>query len=41
MTLLEEHHDAFSLCDETGICPQIRVYLKLPNEVPFFVTYMW
>ena len=38
--LIEEHHDRFSLGDETGTCPQAEVHFKLCDEVPFF-AHMW
>ena len=33
--LIEENHGTFSLCDETGTCPQVKTYLKLHAEVSF------
>ena len=33
----DHFHDAFSLRDEIGTCPFIKVHLKLKNETPFFV----
>ena len=30
-------HDVFSLRDEIGTCPFIKVHLKLKDENPFFV----
>ena len=33
----DNFHDAFSLRDEIGTCPFIKVHLKLKDETPFFV----
>ena len=35
--LTEECHDAFSLQEEMGMCPQAKVHLKMHDEAPFFV----
>ena len=35
---LDDFHDVFSLRDEIGTCPFIRVHLKLKDETPFFVS---
>ena len=37
MTKTDDFHDVFSLRDEIGTCPFIKVYLKLKDETPFFV----
>ena len=34
---LIEQHNAFSVCDKIGQCPQEEVSLKLHDEVPFLV----
>ena len=34
---LDDFHDIFSLRDEIGTCPFIKVHLKLKDETPFFV----
>ena len=34
---LDDFHDVFSLRDEIGTCPFIKVNLKLKDETPFFV----
>ena len=36
-TKLDDFHDVFSLRDEIGTCPFIKVHLKLKDETPFFV----
>ena len=33
----DNFHDVFSLRDEIGTCPFIKVHLKLKDETPFFV----
>ena len=33
----DNFHDVFSLKDEIGTCPFIKVHLKLKDETPFFV----
>ena len=33
----DNFHDVFSLRDEIGTCPFIKVHLKVKNETPFFV----
>ena len=37
LTKLDDFHDAFSLRDEIGTCPFIKVHPKLKDETPFFV----
>ena len=37
LTKLDDFHDVFSLRDEIGTCPFIKVHLKLNDETPFFV----
>ena len=37
LTKLDDCHDEFSLRDEIGTCPFIKVHLKLKDETPFFV----
>ena len=37
LTKLDDFHDVFSLRDEIGMCPFIKVHLKLKDETPFFV----
>ena len=37
LTKLDDFHDVFSLTDEIGTCPFIKVHLKLKDETPFFV----
>ena len=37
LTKLDNLHDVFSLRDEIGTCPFIKVHLKLKDETPFFV----
>ena len=32
----DNFHDVFSLRDEIGTCPFIKVHLKLKDETPFF-----
>ena len=34
---IDNFHDVFSLRDEIGTCPFIKVHLKLKDETPFFV----
>ena len=34
---LDDFHDVFSLRDEIGTCPFIKVHLKLKDETPFLV----
>ena len=34
---LNDFHDVFSLRDEIGTCPFIKVHLKLKDETPFLV----
>ena len=34
---LDDFHDVFSLRDEIGTCPFIKVHLKLKDETPFFL----
>ena len=34
---VEQFTDVFSLRDEIGTCPFIKVHLKLKDETPFFV----
>ena len=36
-TKLDNFHNVFSLRDEIGTCPFIKVHLKLKNKTPFFV----
>ena len=38
--LIKEHHEAFSLCDEIGTCPQVKVHLKLCDKEHSFFTHM-
>ena len=33
----DSFHDLFSLRDEIGTCPFIKVHLKLKDKTPFFV----
>ena len=33
----DNFHNIFSLRDEIGTCPFIKVHLKLKDETPFFV----
>ena len=33
----DNSHDVFSLRDEIGTCPFIKVHLKLKDKTPFFV----
>ena len=33
----DNFHNVFSLRDEIGTCPFIKVHLKLKDETPFFV----
>ena len=33
----DNFYDVFSLRDEIGTCPFIKVHLKLQDETPFFV----
>ena len=33
----DNFHDVFSLRDEIGTCPFIKVHLKLEDEMPLFV----
>ena len=33
----DNFHDVFSLRDEIGTCPFIKVHLKLKDDTPFFV----
>ena len=33
----DNFHDVFSLRDEIGTCPFIKVHLKLKDETPYFV----
>ena len=37
LTKPDDFHDVFSLSDEIGTCPVIKVHLKLKDETPFFV----
>ena len=37
LTNVKPFTDIFSLRDEIGTCPFIEVYLKLKDEMPFFV----
>ena len=37
LTNVEQFMDIFSLRDEIGTCPFIKVHLKLKDETPFFV----
>ena len=37
LTKLDDFHDVFSLRDEIGTCPFIKVHLKLKDETTFFV----
>ena len=37
LTKVEQFTDVFSLRDEIGSCPFIKVHLKLKDETPFFV----
>ena len=37
LTKIDDFHDVFSLRDEIGMCPFIKVHLKLKDETPFFV----
>ena len=37
LTKVEQFTDVFSLRDEIGTCPFIKVHLKLKDETPFFV----
>ena len=37
MAKIENFHNVFSLGDEIGTCPFIKVHLKLKDETPFFV----
>ena len=36
---LDDFHDVFSLGDEIGTCPFIKVHLKLKDETPCFVRH--
>ena len=35
--ILKEHRDAFSLRDEVGDCPNIRIDIDVIDDSPFFV----
>ena len=35
LTKLDDFHDVFSLRDEIGTCPFIKVHLKLKDKTPF------
>ena len=37
LTKLDDFHNVFSLRDEIGTCPFIKVHLKLKDKTPFFV----
>ena len=37
LTKPDDFHDVFSLRDEIGTCPFIKVHLKLKDKTPFFV----
>ena len=37
LTKTDDFHDVFSLRDEIGTCPFIKVHLKLKDKMPFFV----
>ena len=37
LTNIEQFTDIFSLRDEIGTCPFIKVHLKLKDKMPFFV----
>ena len=37
LTKLDDFHDIFSLRDEIGTCPFIKVHMKLKDETPLFV----
>ena len=37
LTTLDDFHDVFSLRDEIGTCPFIKVHVKLKDETPIFV----
>ena len=37
LTKLDDFHDVFSLRNEIGTCPFIKVHLKLKDKTPFFV----
>ena len=37
MAKTDNFHGIFSLRDEIGTCPFIKVHLKLKDETPFFV----
>ena len=37
LTIAYDFHYIFSLKDEIGTCPFIKVYLKLKDESPFFI----
>ena len=37
LTKLDDFHDVFSIRDEIGTCPFIKVHLKLKDETPFFI----
>ena len=34
---MDNFHDVFSLRDEIGTCPFIKVHLKLKDKTPYFV----
>ena len=36
LTKLDDFHNVFSLRDEIGTCPFIKVHLKLKDETPIF-----
>ena len=37
LTKLDDFHDVYSLTDEIGTCPFIKVHLKVKDETLFFV----
>ena len=37
MDMVEKYKEAFSIRDEIGTCPYVKVHLKLRDESPFFV----
>ena len=37
LTKFDDFHNVFSLRDEIGTCPFIKVHLKLKDKTPFFV----
>ncbi len=35
--ILLKYKDAFSLCDEVGVCPYLKVHVEMKDKLPFFV----